>query len=184
MAADSAFRFSIVASKNYFDTLGLPESVDLDPAMIEARYQELALRFHPDRVSTQAPSARRQAVEMTVEVNEAYHALRNPTNRALHLLTIHGLDLGQEGAIAAPPELLEAVMEKREALETAIGAGEPEAISALSKRATGLRDAALVRGTLALREQRWEEAALHLVEVKYWKRFLEEAQRGLERQPL
>ena len=64
-------------------------------------------------------------------MNEAYRTLKDPVQRAKHLLELHGVDVAFETNTAMPPEFLMQQMELREALENA---RDPSALDELRKR--------------------------------------------------
>ena len=63
-------------------------------------------------------------------MNEAYRTLKDPVQRAKHLLELHGVDVAFETNTAMPPEFLMQQMELREALEEA---KSPAALDAMRK---------------------------------------------------
>jgi molecular chaperone HscB len=56
-------------------------------------------------------------------VNEAYRTLKDPVQRAKHLLELQGVDVAFETNTAMPPDFLMQQMELREALEEAKSPG-------------------------------------------------------------
>jgi len=63
-------------------------------------------------------------------VNEAYRSLKNPVQRASHILALHGVDVAFETNTAMPGDFLVQQMELREALEEAKDAAALEALHA------------------------------------------------------
>jgi len=56
---------------------------------------------------------------MTTRVNEAYRALRDPVQRAKHLLELQGVDVGFETNTQMPTDFLMQQLEMREDLDAA-----------------------------------------------------------------
>ena len=74
-------------------------------------------KAHPDRHQG-ADKAR--AEEASSQINEAYKTLQNPLLRAQYLLSLRGIDVGEdETAKVEDPELLMEVLEMREDIEAA-----------------------------------------------------------------
>ncbi|MBM4379828.1 MAG: Fe-S protein assembly co-chaperone HscB [Deltaproteobacteria bacterium] len=167
----------LVPGKTYFDLFGLEPVHALDTRALDARYRELSLKLHPDRVTSGEPRARRHAVEQTAELNAAYKALKDPTARAFYLLKLQGVDLltEQGGHHAGPPlEFLEEVMELREALDGARQRKDLPAAQAMGAKVDAARRAALEEAVRALESRDTQASAHALMRVRYFQRFLEE----------
>lgn len=114
---------------DYFQILGLPRTPVIDTELLQRRYYELHRKLHPDLFQTGAPEARQASLRNTAAVNQAFRTLRDPEDRGLYWLTLHGEALGTNNN-RVPPELAELVFEVQEKLEElqAGGAGQREEI--------------------------------------------------------
>ena len=104
---------------------------------MEASFRSLQKAAHPDFFATAPAAQRASAAAASTSLNVAYRALRDPVQRAQHLLELQGLDAVGEGrgSGGVSPELLEQVMAAREAVGDA---GTPLAeLRALRARAAG-----------------------------------------------
>lgn len=95
---------------DYFEFLGLPRKLNLDPADLQRRFYALSRELHPDRFSRAPVEERERALSASAVLNDAYRTLRDPISRAEYLLG------GTGGAEQPPPELVEEVFEANEAL--------------------------------------------------------------------
>lgn len=169
---------------SHFDLFGLPPSVELDVAALEEKYRALALKAHPDRAAGADAATRVRLAAQQASLNEALKVLRDPVRRAFYLLKLRGVDLESEGAAARqkmPPEFLEEVMERREALDAAKAARDLGRAQALGAEVRALLDAALARARAALSKPAGDAAALaeatvELGRVRYFTRYLEEVE--------
>ena len=59
--------------------------------------------MHPDRFAHAGDAERRASLQWTTRVNEAYRTLKDPVQRAKHLLELHGVDVAFETNTAMPP---------------------------------------------------------------------------------
>lgn len=86
---------------------------------MERSYREIQSKVHPDRFANAGDAERRASLQWTTRVNEAYSTLKDPVQRARHILELHGVDVAFETNTAMPPEFLMQQMELRESLEQA-----------------------------------------------------------------
>jgi len=170
--------------RDHFAVLGVERRYDLDATALEARYKELSRRLHPDRYAKADPRARKAALQRTVELNEAWRALKEPMRRAEYLLELGGVKIATDdggarsGGVAAPPALLMEMLEAREELADARAAGDDAEVARLGEamRARAARAEAAVAAGLAGASGRdaLEAVARELVALRYFGRFLDE----------
>jgi molecular chaperone HscB len=120
--------------QNHFDLFGLQPAFAVDEIRLERAYREIQSRVHPDRYAHAGDAERRASLQWTTRVNEAYRALKDPVQRASHILELQGVDVAFETNTAMPPEFLMEQLELREALEDATEAKDLSALEALQKR--------------------------------------------------
>lgn len=101
---------------DYFQVLGVPRRLLVDADVLQRRYYELNRQLHPDLYQTGPEMAREASLRNTAAVNRAYRTLRDPTDRALYWLSLHGEKLGSNNN-RVPPELATLVFEVQEKLE-------------------------------------------------------------------
>jgi molecular chaperone HscB len=118
-------------SQDYFALFGLPMRYRFDPARLDAAYRALQSQVHPDRFAAAGEAERRLALQSSARVNEAYRALKDPVGRAQYLLSLHGVDATAETDTALPLDFLERQLERREAVDEARVARDPERLDAL-----------------------------------------------------
>jgi len=117
--------------QSHFDLFGLAPAYAMETDALERSYREIQSKVHPDRFAHAGDAERRASLQWTTRVNEAYRTLKDPVQRAKHLLELHGVDVAFETNTAMPPEFLMQQMELREALENA---KDPSALDELRKR--------------------------------------------------
>lgn len=86
----------------------------LDPDDLRQRFYARSRLLHPDRFARASAAEQAAALDASSVLNDAYRALRDPIERAEHVLHIKGLDAKSN---TAPPDLLAEVFELNEALE-------------------------------------------------------------------
>jgi molecular chaperone HscB len=106
--------------QNHFELFGLQPAYALDAQALERAYRELQTLVHPDRFAAAGDAERRASMQWTTRVNEAYRTLKDPVQRAKHILEIHGVDAGFETNTQMPADFLVQQLETREALEGAL----------------------------------------------------------------
>lgn len=176
-----------------FATLGLERRFEIDPTRLEARYRELQRVLHPDRHAGASASARELSLVHATEVNEAYRTLRDETKRAEALLALHGRTL-DETSEKPDPEFLMEMIELRETLGEATAGGDAASVEALEARVEAMRQAARAEladafgrvgegGDANAPSNALSEAERALGRIKYFRRFLSEAEAAREGGP-
>ncbi len=161
----------------HFELFGLPVSVDLDVATLEANYRAQSLETHPDRLKAAGAHDRRVAAEKSATLNEAFKVLKDPVRRAFYVLELRGVKMDTEDAAAKlklPMEFLEEVMERREALEGVRAEKNLTAAQKMAEEIRALKDETLNAAQQALRTGETANATHALARLRYYTRFLEE----------
>jgi molecular chaperone HscB len=104
----------------YFSILNIVPAFDIDLAMLEAEYFKAQRQYHPDRFIGKSAEERTAALAQSMDINQAYEALKNPLKRAQHLLKLQGVTVGTDNdSIKPSPALLMEIMELQEQFEEA-----------------------------------------------------------------
>jgi molecular chaperone HscB len=119
---------------SHFDLFGLAPAYALEIDALERSYRDIQSKVHPDRFAHAGDAERRASLQWTTRVNEAYRTLKDPVQRAKHLLELNGVDVAFETNTAMPPEFLMQQMELRETLEEAKDADALDALRSDLKR--------------------------------------------------
>jgi molecular chaperone HscB len=114
--------------QNHFELFGLSPAFGLETEALERSYRQIQAQVHPDRFAHAGDAERRASLQWTTRVNEAYRTLKDPVQRAKHLLELRGVDVAFETNTAMPPDFLMQQMELREALEEAKDAPRLDAL--------------------------------------------------------
>jgi molecular chaperone HscB len=128
---------ALTSSSSHFELFGLEPRFILDAVALERAYREIQSRVHPDRFAHAGDAERRASLQWTTRVNEAYRTLKNPVQRASHILALQGVDVAFETNTAMPADFLMQQMELREAIEDATETKNAVALDALQERIDG-----------------------------------------------
>lgn len=109
------------STSSHFELFGLEPAYAVDRTALEQAYRDLQALIHPDRYAQAGDAERRASMQLTTRVNEAYSTLRDPVQRAKHLLELHGVDVAFETNTRMPTDFLLQQLEMREELEGAVG---------------------------------------------------------------
>jgi len=126
--------------RSHFDLFGLSPAFGLDGEALEKSYRETQSRVHPDRFAHAGDAERRASMQWTTRVNEAYRTLKNPVQRAKHILELHGVDVEFETNTQMPTDFLLQQLELREELEAAAAKKDAAGLDALRNRLRGEKD--------------------------------------------
>ena len=159
-------------------------SLELDLAWLEAAFHRLSLQLHPDCFPDADFNTRLRLLDKTAQLNEAYATLSKPERRAVYVLKTLGVDLeDKQQAPPAPAAFLGRLLELQEALREASTARHTETLcrlESLAKQAlrTELEAACCLLRDCLLRceKEKLRQAATHLVCMRYWQRFLADAE--------
>src|SRR5688500_2738931 len=119
--------------QNHFELFGLAPVYALEPEALEKTYREIQSRVHPDRYAHAGDAERRASLQWTTRVNEAYRTLRDPVQRAKHLLELLGVDVQFETNTQMPSDFLMQQLELREELERGVQAKDAAVLDALKR---------------------------------------------------
>ena len=166
-------------AKTHFDTLGIARGFHLSPVELEKKFLELSRQNHPDKFAKASPRERLESVQRTTALNDAYRLLTDPVTRAEYLLSLEGLDIGDErNAVKAAPELLGDMMERNEALAEARAEGDATRVEQIAGEVRTLRDAAMkqIGEKFAVEKPALGEIAQLLIAMRYYARLLEQVE--------
>lgn len=154
---------------DYFRVLGVERNLALDEATLSTHYYDLSRRLHPDLYQTATAQEQQASLNNSALVNRAYRTLRDPAQRGVYWLELHGEKLSTNNN-RVPPQLASlvfSVQEQLEELRDARRAGkEAEVGSALAEIQTQLKErrammqAALVQNFSQWQDQKGESSSL------------------------
>ncbi len=100
---------------DYFKLLDIMPSFAIDLTALESNYFKAQQLCHPDRYVGKPAAEKQAAMQRSVDVNNAYHTLKEPLARARYLLHLQGVEVGTDKDTVKPSQdLLMEVMELRE----------------------------------------------------------------------
>jgi molecular chaperone HscB len=106
--------------QNHFELFNLEPAYAINGAALEQSYRDLQALIHPDRYAQAGDAERLASLQLTTRVNEAYRALKDPVQRARHILELNGVDVAFETNTQMPTDFLMQQLEMREELEGAV----------------------------------------------------------------
>jgi molecular chaperone HscB len=180
---------------DYFAVLGVPARYQVDLAAAEVGFKQLSRQVHPDRFATADPRARRASLARTVQLNEAWRTIKDPLLRAEYMLERAGIDVGQgvgqaddDGdqtvEVAPPPAFLMEILELHDELGDARRADDEVKVALMTgemrERLSACMDT-IASGIESGTPDGLGEAGKALVALRYYRRFLDEAEQYEQR---
>ena len=101
-------------TQNFFETFNLPVLFNIDIDMLNHQYRTLQKTIHPDRFVNATDAEKKQSLQKSTQINDAYQVLKDPIKRASHIISLH--QVLKESAL--PPDFLMQQMEWEEEFET------------------------------------------------------------------
>jgi len=162
-----------------FELFGLDRSYEVDLEALHRKYLALSRVIHPDIASGEASDQRKQALNLSAELNRAYETLRDPVARAAYMLTLAGGPSASEMK-TVPQSLLGEVLVLRESIEEACESGDAVTLRRLKdeiddkRRATLDQIAELARGLECWNAEVRRQLREQLNIVKYYNSLLDQ----------
>jgi len=103
-----------IFKQNYFEIFSQPVSTELDISLLKEKNRELQSQIHPDRFANSPDAEKRQAMQLTSLINEAFETLKSPVSRLQYMLTLKGVDMNAETDTSMDGLFLMEQMELRE----------------------------------------------------------------------
>jgi len=176
--------------RDHFATLALPRGFAVDEALLEQRVVRFGRDLHPDLAGS-APGVKARAVLGAAQVNEAYAVLRDRHRRGEYLLALEGGPPAAQDK-SVPDGFLEAMLDERDAVESALAADDAACDLLAERYAARLREgeAALARGFAGLPAagDAAARAALHallrreLNMMNYWRTLARDLRDGRDKE--
>jgi len=109
--------------RDHFERLGLPRRFALNEAELERNYLIRSQELHPDHHQSGSTAQQRASLELTAQLNEAAHVLRDPFRRGEYLLQLYGGPTASEQK-EMPADFLEEMLDLRMEIEELRESGE------------------------------------------------------------
>src|SRR5688572_8600864 len=78
---------------NYFELLGLEPRYDIDHLELKKKYFLMQAKHHPERALE--PDKKREALNISTQINDAYKVLQDDYSRAEYLLRLKGIEFDE-----------------------------------------------------------------------------------------
>lgn len=162
-------------SKNYFELFHLEVDFEVDRAELDDAFRSLQREYHPDRHAHKGDVAQREAVQASSLLNTAYESLKDPLQRAQYLLTLKGIETGEDSRRQLPMDFLIEQMELRESLADAPDAADPfSVLSALEKQASSSQAECFMLFKSAFTSSDFDVAEVAVRKLQFFKKLLSE----------
>lgn len=155
---------------DYFALLGFPRAFDINEKAVHQAYLAAQHTAHPDRQTD--PSARMAALQASADLNQAYRILKDPLQRAEHLLALEGITVGSEKDSVRPSSVL--LMESMDMRERLMEADNAADVAALEAEARQSREATRESFSRHYTAGQYQAAAQEAIRWRFLEKFLEE----------
>lgn len=148
-------------TQNFFDTFNLPVLFNIDIDMLNHQYRTLQKTIHPDRFVNATDAEKKQSLQKSTQINDAYQVLKDPIKRASHIISLH--QVLKENTL--PPDFLMQQMEWEEEFETI---NDLEQVQLFSDKIDGERKMLMDLLAMDLDEKKdWESATNIIGKLKF-----------------
>lgn len=148
-------------TQNFFDTFNLPVLFNIDIDMLNHQYRTLQKTIHPDRFVNATDAEKKQSLQKSTQINDAYQVLKDPIKRASHIISLH--QVLKENTL--PPDFLMQQMEWEEEFETI---NDLEQVQLFSDKIDGEKKMLMDLLAMVLDEKKdWESATNIIGKLKF-----------------
>ena len=148
-------------TQNFFDTFNLPVLFNIDIDMLNHQYRTLQKTIHPDRFVNATDAEKKQSLQKSTQINDAYQVLKDPIKRASHIISLH--QVLKENTL--PPDFLMQQMEWEEEFETI---NDLEQVQLFSDKIEGEKKMLMDLVAMDLDEKKdWESATNIIGKLKF-----------------
>ena len=161
---------------NHFATFDLTPTFAIDVASLSSRYRDLQTAVHPDRFVNAADAEKRIAMERAVQINEAFATLRDPVRRAMHLLSLYGINGLDANDTSMPVDFLMEQVEWREAIADARLKEDGERLEAINEELNGMSRSLGNTFAAAYAGEHFKVATTLARKMRFVQKLLEEAE--------
>lgn len=116
---------------NFFTLFNLPSQFKVDKRALDEAYHQAQKKYHPDNFVTENDNVKASMAQESSRINDAYRALKSPSERAQHVLDINGIEFEFDTATVSDTEFLMQQMELREQLERIVEQKDLDRLEAL-----------------------------------------------------
>lgn len=103
-----------IFSQNYFEIFSMDISTNPDLSVLNESNRELQRLVHPDKFASSGDAEKRQAMQKTSLINQAFNTLKDPALRLQYMLSLKGIDMNAETDTTMDAAFLMDQMELRE----------------------------------------------------------------------
>ena len=148
-------------TQNFFDIFNLPVLFNIDIDMLNHQYRTLQKTIHPDRFVNATDAEKKQSLQKSTQINDAYQVLKDPIKRASHIISLH--QVLKENTL--PPDFLMQQMEWEEEFETI---NDLEQVQLFSDKIDGEKKMLMDLLAMDLDEKKdWESATNIIGKLKF-----------------
>jgi len=166
---------SVDLNSNFFELFSLPAGFEIDNSALSESYRALQREFHPDRFANADSTSRRQAMQMSAHINEAFETLKNPLLLSRYLLELQGISMNQETDTTSDAGFLMQQMEFREQMDEVETQADPLEAADKLRDAVQLENASLLKQFRSEYEQNNFDAARQTwLKLQFYDRLLEQ----------
>ena len=129
--------------------------------MLNHQYRTLQKTIHPDRFVNATDAEKKQSLQKSTQINDAYQVLKDPIKRASHIISLH--QVLKENTL--PPDFLMQQMEWEEEFETI---NDLEQVQLFSDKIEGEKKMLMDLVAMDLDEKKdWESATNIIGKLKF-----------------
>lgn len=154
---------------SFFGIFDSPETYDVDVKLLTENYRKLQSMLHPDKFGNSNDEEQQYSAEQSSLINKAYNTLLDPLSRALYMLELRDVLIGEENTVQDPEFLME-IMEINEMLSEVKSLKD---LDGIREKNNASMDECILGISSSLAEDNLEMAKGSVIKLRYYRNILE-----------
>lgn len=158
---------------NYFQLFNIPESLNVDKALLKKRFYQLSKQYHPDFFVNDDNASQTAALEKSAMLNKAFKTLNDSDLLLFYFLTEKGIITEGEKHSLSNAFLMEVMDLNEQLMEADDAEGKQAVISTIEQLKSSIYEPVETYLEAAEANNFTEKALLQLKEYYYQKKYLD-----------
>ncbi|TIB77859.1 hypothetical protein E3Q23_01050 [Wallemia mellicola] len=159
--------YKTLAQSPYYNLIlgdiALNHNYDINTLQLKKQFLNKQKLYHPDAQTGKSDEEAAHALQTSSLVNKAYETLLHPLSRAVYILELNGIEIGEADSVEDPDLLME-ILDLREQLEEATSEDQVRSLRETNKEAI---NSTINDVSAAFQNENYEDAKNLTIKLRY-----------------